>query len=102
MNTTMKNFLLITAKNALNSVLTSSALMALNWGAFNFTSKAGWWNLGKVCFSVIAAREATVWLPILLKWSSTSSNPAAIEIPTIPPGGQAGIYVPAAKEEKNP
>lgn len=93
MNPAIKNFFLISAKNGINALLTSSALMALNWGAFNFTSKAGWWNLGKVCFSVIAAREATVWLPILLKWSSTSANPAAIELPATPPAARGGIYV---------
>jgi hypothetical protein len=102
MSVALKNFLLITLKNAINAVLTSSALMALNWGAFNFTSKLGWWNLGKVCLSVIGAREATVWLPILLKWSTTSSNPAAIEIPTIPPGGAGGMYVPPQKPEAKP
>jgi hypothetical protein len=97
MTTAVKNFLLISLKNAINAILTSSALMALNWGAFNFTSKAGWWNLGKVCLSVIAAREATVWLPILLKWSSTSANPAAIEIPAMPPAERGGLYVPPEK-----
>ena len=77
MNPTVKNILLIAAKNAVNAILTSSALMALNWGAFNYQTVDGWWNLAKVVIAVIGAREVTVWLPILLKWSSTSSNPAA-------------------------
>jgi hypothetical protein len=91
MTAQIKNFLTITLKNAVNALLTSSALMALNWGAFNFTSKSGWWNLLKVCASVIGAREATVWVPILLKWSATSSNPAAIRTPS------GGLDVPAPK-----
>jgi hypothetical protein len=93
MNLEVKNFLLICVKNAVNAVLTSSALMAMNWGAFNVKSVDGWWNLGKVILAVIASREATVWIPILLKWSSTSANPAAQE--TNPPGG---IYVPPPKK----
>jgi hypothetical protein len=88
MNSQLKNFLTITLKNAVNALLTSSALMALNWGAFNVTSKAGWWNLLKVCTSVIGAREATVWLPILLKWSGTSANPAVERTP------DGGLNVP--------
>jgi hypothetical protein len=91
MNAQIKNFLTIALKNAVNALLTSSALMALNWGAFNFTSKAGWWNLAKVCASVIGAREATVWGPILLKWSVTSSNPEAVRTPS------GGLDVPAPK-----
>jgi hypothetical protein len=97
MSTALKNFLLISLKNAVNAVLTSSAMMAFNWGAFNFTSHEGWWNLGKICLSVILAREATVWLPILLKWSATSANPAAIEIPANPPAERGGLYVPPEK-----
>ncbi len=93
MNTTFKNVLLITAKNAVNAVLTSTALMAFNWGAFNVTSKDGWWNLGKVVAAVIIGREVAVWVPILLKWSSTSANPAA-ELE----GG--GVYVPPLLERK--
>jgi hypothetical protein len=91
MTAQIKNFLTISLKNAVNALLTSSALMALNWGAFNVTSKAGWWNLGKVCASVIGAREATVWLPILLKWSVTSANPAATRTP------DGGLDVPPPK-----
>lgn len=81
MNAQLKNFFTITIKNAINALLTSSAMMAFNWGAFNFTSKSGWWNLGKLCLSVVGAREIAVWLPILLKWSSTSSNPAVERTP---------------------
>lgn len=100
MNPKFKNFLLVVVKQAINAILTSSALMAFNWGAFNFTSKDGWWNLGKVIAAVVGSRELTVWVPILLKWSSTSSNPDAIEIGSIPPGGAGGLYVPPKPPEK--
>jgi hypothetical protein len=89
MNVKLKNWLMIALKNAVNALLTSGAMMAFNWGAFNYTTRSGWWNLGKLVASVIGAREVAVWGPILLHWSSTSSNPAAQE--TIPPGG---VYVP--------
>ena len=72
-----KNILTIILKNAINALLTSSAMMAFNWGAFNYKTADGWWNLGKLVLAVVASREAAVWLPIILKWSSTSSNPAA-------------------------
>jgi len=88
MNAQIKNFLTIFIKNGINALLTSSAMMAFNWGAFNFTSKSGWWNLGKLCFGVVASREVMVWGPILLQWSATSSNPAAVRTP------QGGLDVP--------
>ena len=93
MNPAFKNFLMICAKNAVNALLTSSALMAFNWGAFNYTTANGWWNLGKVVLAVVLSREVTVWVPILLKWSSTSSNPAA-ELE----GG--GVVVPPLADRK--
>jgi hypothetical protein len=89
MNLQLKNWLTIFLKNAVNALLTSSAMMAFNWGAFNWTTKDGWWNLAKLILAVVGSREIAVWVPILLKWSSTSANPAAME--TVPPGG---VYVP--------
>lgn len=88
MNVRLKNLVIIFVKNALNALLTSSAMMAFNWGAFNYTTKAGWWNLGKLVLAVVGSREAAVWLPILLKWSSTSANPSA----ELKAGG--GVVVP--------
>jgi hypothetical protein len=102
MNLAVKNFFLITFKNAINAVLTSGVLMVIDSGNFNMHDKAGWWNLGKAVVSVVVGREAAVWGPILLKWSSTSSNPAAVEIPTNPPGGRAGVYVPPEPPQVKP
>lgn len=75
MNPSVKNFLVICAKNALNAVLTNAGLMALMHGVFNTYSTAGLWNLGKATLVVIGAREAAVWGPIVLKWSTTNANP---------------------------
>lgn len=88
MTAQIKNFLIIALKNAINALLTSGAMMAFNWGAFNWTSSAGWWNLGKLVLAVVAAREVAVWAPILLQWSVTSANPAAVRLP------DGGLEVP--------
>ena len=94
LNATLKNYLLIVVKIAVNAVLTNSALMALLPTVFNMHDAAGWWNLLKLTGSSIAAREAMVWVPIWLKWSETSANPTAMQ--TVPPGG---IYVPPPSNE---
>lgn len=74
MNPSLKNFLLVVFKNAVNAVLTNAALMVLLHGAFNTNTSAGWWNLGKATLSVIVGREAAVWIPIVLKWSNTNGG----------------------------
>ena len=95
MNAELKNWLIIALKNAVNAVLASSVLKVLVSGTFQFNSPNDWWNFGKALFSVILAREIMVWLPIILKWSSTSSNPAADLI-----GG--GVYVPPLADRAKP
>lgn len=71
----MKNFFLIVAKNALNAVLTNAGLALLFHGIFNAYSRDGLWNLGKATFIVVAAREAVVWGPVILKWTTTNADP---------------------------
>lgn len=93
MNPAFKNFLMICAKNAVNALLTSGALMAALPNVFNIHSADGWINLGKLVAGVIGSREIAVWVPILLKWSSTSANPAAIL-----EGG--GVTVPPLADRK--
>lgn len=75
MNPSLKNFLLIVAKNAVNALLTSSAMGAMLPSVFSVHTEAGWFNLLKLAGSTVAAREIAVWLPIVLKWSSTNANP---------------------------
>jgi hypothetical protein len=86
--TSIKNFFLIVAKNALNAVLTNAALMTTMSGAFNMHSSDGWWNLGKATLSVIAAREVAVWVPVMLRWSATTADPAG----AVTPAG--GVNIP--------
>ena len=72
----LKNFFIIVAKNAVNAILTNSGLMTLMHGAFNTYSKSGLWNIGKATLAVVAAREAMVWGPELIRWSMTNANPS--------------------------
>lgn len=72
---TLRNFGIIVVKNAVNAVLTNAGLMLLLHNQFtSVTSKQGWWNIGKVTLSVIGGREAAIWVPKLLKWSSENSG----------------------------
>lgn len=75
----MKNFFTIVLKNAINAILTNGALMAALPGVFHFHDHNGIWNIAKLTGSVIGAREVMVWLPILLKWSSTNANPPEVK-----------------------
>lgn len=70
----LKSFLVISAKNALNAVLTNAALMTTfhNWG--QLSTKAGWISIGWTTLSVVGAREATVWLPKILAWSTSPTE----------------------------
>jgi hypothetical protein len=80
-NKTVKLALVITVKNAINAIITNGSLMLMLRGAFNITTAAGWWNIGKVTLSTIIAREVIVWGPVLMRWTTTNSD-----IPAPPPG----------------
>jgi len=75
MSQSVKSFLTIVLKNAINAVMTNAGLMAMLHGAFNMYSRSGWWNLGKAALAVVVAREAMVWGPVLYKWSMTNADP---------------------------
>ena len=75
MNRRLKNIFIIAAKHAVNAILTNAGLMTMLHGAFNFYSRAGLWNIGKATLSVVVAREAIVWIPVILKWTNTNNLP---------------------------
>ena len=75
MNATLKKVLLISAKNAVNAVLTNGTLLAAMPGVINLHSSDGLWNILKVTVGVIVGREVTIWLPVLLKWSTSNGAP---------------------------
>jgi hypothetical protein len=70
-----KKIAIVVLKHALNAILTNSGLMLMLHGGFNMYSSAGWWNLGKATLSVVVAREAVVFLPQILKWTTTNTDP---------------------------
>lgn len=74
MNATIKNVLIIAGKNAVNAILTNAALMTMLSGAFNVHTADGWWNIGKATVAVVISREALVWIPKVVKWSTTTDN----------------------------
>jgi hypothetical protein len=75
MNPKLKSFLLVCAKNAVNAVLTNVALIGMFKGQFaNVTSTSGWWDILKVTAAVIGSREAIVWGPIILKWTTSNGG----------------------------
>lgn len=75
MNPTLKNILIISAKNAVNAVLTNSALMAMMSETFNLHSWDGVKHILMAAGSVIGSREAMIWIPKLLRWSTNDSMP---------------------------
>lgn len=74
MNQTFKKVLIISAKHAVNAILTNAALAELLPNIFNFHSSAGLLAFGKAALATVAAREASVWLPVVLKWTQENLN----------------------------
>lgn len=84
MSDALKNFLLITLKNAVNAVLTDGALMLAFSSTFHLHSWQGVKNLLYSSGIVVGTREATVWGPILLRWSQTNATPATLPATSAP------------------
>ena len=70
-----KNILMIAAKNAVNALLVAGPAMGIDGDHFNFHNWAGALHVMALFGNVILAREAVVWGPVLLKWSTTDANP---------------------------
>lgn len=86
---------MIFLKNLVNALLTNSSLLALWHSQVNFTH-AGLINMLRVAGGCVAAREAIVWLPILMKWSSTNADPSALDIASAE-AGKAVSHAQAAQ-----
>ena len=74
MNATLKLVLIISAKHAINSLLVNSVFLELFPHTFEIHTRAGWFNLAKSALAIIGSREAMVWVPRILKWSSTGTE----------------------------
>ncbi len=69
MNPKVRTVLVIVAKNAVNAVLTNAGLMATMSASFHLHSWDGIKHILEAAGSVVASREAMVWLPKLIAWS---------------------------------
>jgi len=75
MNATIKQILIVSAKNAVNAILVNVSASEVWPQLFNFHSSAGWVAVAKLIGITVAVREATIWGPVLLKWSTTNAQP---------------------------
>ncbi len=71
---TARNFLIIALKNAVNALLVNTGAWLILPANFNFTNHQAIWNIAKLAGVTILSREAAVWVPKLLKWSSEGTN----------------------------
>lgn len=75
MNPKLKTFLIISAKQAVNAILTNGALMTMMSGTFHLHSWDGVKHILEATLSVIGSREAMIWVPKILRWSTTDALP---------------------------
>lgn len=84
----LKKFLIVAAKNAVNAALLSLAVVYHNPTEYNYTTFHGLFDIAKfIVVPAILIREGMVWVPLLLKWSSTGANLDNGEPPPPPPKG---------------
>lgn len=72
----LKTILIISAKHAVNAILTNAALIAMFHQFFGLYSWKVFEHMLGVAVATVASREAMVWLPKILKWSSTGLQTA--------------------------
>jgi hypothetical protein len=70
----LKTFFIVSAKNAINAILTNAGLMAMFSQTFELHTRAGVLNLAKATLLTVATREALVWGPKLLAWSQSTEE----------------------------
>lgn len=91
MHPKLRTFLVISAKNAVNAVITSTALTSLfhNWN--QVAGHHGWIKLLEAIGVTVASREALVWGPKLLAWSTSATTDEGV------PGTGVGAATGAGK-----
>lgn len=75
MSPKLKKIWEISWKNGLNALLVNTALMGGFHDRFNFDNWAGVKSVLFMVFVTIGAREASIWIPVLLKLSQSAPNP---------------------------
>lgn len=71
MNPTVKKYLIIALKHAVNATLMSLYPVYQDPGTFNLHTSAGLLHILGIVGSAIAVKEGLVWVPRILKWSQT-------------------------------
>ncbi len=81
MSAKLKSFLIISLKNAVNSVLVNAGLMAMFHNTFYLSGNwQGIEHLLQATGIVVSAREAMIWGPVIMHWSSTNADPSALDL----------------------
>ena len=70
---TARNFLIIALKNAVNALIVNTGAWLILPANFNLHNSAAMWNIAKLAGVTILSREAAVFIPKLLKWSSNGN-----------------------------
>ena len=88
---TLRNFLIIVLKNAVNALIVNVGAWLILPANFNFSNKAAMWNIAKLAGVTIFSRETAVWVPVLLKWSQSNAQPGDLQ-------GKLEVAAEATKE----
>lgn len=78
MNPTVKKYLIVAAKQAVNAILTNAGLAAMLPSVFNLHNPAGMVAIAKAAGVAVVTREAMVWGPKLLAWSNSNGDQASL------------------------
>ena len=70
---TARNLGIIFLKNATNALIVNAGAWLILPANFNLHNSAAMWNIAKLAGVTILSREAAVFIPKLLKWSSNGN-----------------------------
>lgn len=71
MNSKLKSFFIVFAKNAVNAAILSLAIVYHNPGDYNYTTAHGIWDIFHlIVIPAVAIREGMIWIPLIIKWST--------------------------------
>jgi hypothetical protein len=76
---TVRNFFIIVLKNAVGALIVNVGAWFILPANFNFHNTDAIWNIAKLAGVTVVAAEAKVWIPVLLKWSTTNADPNQLQ-----------------------
>jgi hypothetical protein len=76
---TLRNAFIVALKNAVNALIVNVGAWWILPANFNFHNTAAIWNIAKLAGITVLAREAAIWVPVLLKWSTTNAQPTDLQ-----------------------